>query len=869
MVRTISLCALVVACSIFAVDAQVGCPNPAPIRSKRATCGNVQNPTQSECVSVSNCCWDSSATPNCYQNPNPSNIASIVASAESGLPSITKPADIEPVVAEARKLGGVVDESTANTVTGRALNYQTVALLIDFPTCPVETPVCHRTPCGVNYPDAEVNPLSCFRDPRCCFDKQLFLHKAAFGAGYLGGAPVCYYGPTSRTYVSFAYSISASSPGGWNPFFQQIVVDVFENVLDTAFNFNQTLLCRITNAFNIPLFRNPKCGWEGITKLQCSLKGCCYNSDDNECVYPRTDLPYSYNGVDLYPELNTDRIEETQCAAFNDFSFNPNIYRRLPCKCPTDSDTVSSVLLNCPSGRCCPNYLALVPQLADLSAATSGVTPTFSSLFPFLIGGGGGLSGVAYSQFYCPYLYFPIPGLTPLFSSVENCCKQHACYHKKRLIAPWGPWSRCSSVCGPGLSRRTRICNSPVGCPGATTDSRPCDSGPCAQWSQWSQFGPCSYTCGTLGVSIRTRRCSGFNCPGLGQEQRPCNRFTCASWRPWQPWSICSRPCGSLGLRSRRRFCYTTNNQQSNQCPGSSTQTDQCNRFPCGTWSGWQFTSDCTGLCGTSGTRNRERQCQRNGQAGGTGCPGSSTSTVSCQNPQCNWGAWGAWNTCSQSCTRQRSRVCLGGGQCPPPTPTQNEPCFDGGCLQDPVPDAISWGDWSGWSGCNLQCNGQRSRMRRCLYNGQTNSIVQNQACICLFGSNYLEQEQCNQGQCGATWSAYNQWSICTRSCGPGGTRSRQRTCRIGSQTVDSSSCPGSDSISESCFVKNCPVPNDQNWTQWGSWGECPKPCRSPGDRQAPQRLRVRCPGAFDANCTHDRIDIERQDCNNYPCPSG
>ena len=50
-------------------------------------------------------------------------------------------------------------------------------------TCPINVPFCQRQACSAHL-DNESNAYSCYSQPGCCFDKNLFLHKRMFGSNF-------------------------------------------------------------------------------------------------------------------------------------------------------------------------------------------------------------------------------------------------------------------------------------------------------------------------------------------------------------------------------------------------------------------------------------------------------------------------------------------------------------------------------------------------------------------------------------------------------------------------------------------------------------------------------------------------------------
>ena len=63
----------------------------------------------------------------------------------------------------------------------------------------------------------------------------------------------------------------------------------------------------------------------------------------------------------------------------------------------------------------------------------------------------------------------------------------------------FGEWSECSAECGGGVQTRTRACNNPApqqggaDCVGDATETRACNSDPCGQGQENSNFHSHSY----------------------------------------------------------------------------------------------------------------------------------------------------------------------------------------------------------------------------------------------------------------------------------------------------------------------------------------------------------------------------------------
>ncbi|XP_047127877.1 uncharacterized protein LOC100200589 [Hydra vulgaris] len=110
----------------------------------------------------------------------------------------------------------------------------------------------------------------------------------------------------------------------------------------------------------------------------------------------------------------------------------------------------------------------------------------------------------------------------------------------------WSDWGVCSVTCGSGFVQRSRECNNPVilgngkqcSVLGPSTETTVCTRSPCVKeidggFSDWSDFSPCTKTCGG-GVQTRTRECDnpkpqngGKDCIGVKIETQGCKNNFC------------------------------------------------------------------------------------------------------------------------------------------------------------------------------------------------------------------------------------------------------------------------------------------------------------------------------------------------------
>ncbi|KAE9554146.1 hypothetical protein FO519_002626 [Halicephalobus sp. NKZ332] len=311
--------------------------------------------------------------------------------------------------------------------------------------------------------------------------------------------------------------------------------------------------------------------------------------------------------------------------------------------------------------------------------------------------------------------------------STDDCGQGEAFENQPCNMGPcetwseWCEWSACSSTCGRGEKSRTRYCLlGTQRCEGKDYEAEPCDSGPCPEWSQWADWGQCSTSCGH-GIQSRERTCLGGTygyqqCPGEKLESRPCDHGPCSQWSNWQEWASCSVSCGD-GIKRRERIC-----QGGTDCVGESVEDIFCSGPPCASWTIWNEWSACSASCGP-GQKNRARQCQQpNGQPT-EGCLGDKIETVLCTDRPCStWSEWCEWSPCDRDCgggISLRSRVCESPGsqygdnsQCPGPDRETRR------CNEHPCAPQCSWTEWCPWSPCSAQSaceSGISQRSRQCV----------------------------------------------------------------------------------------------------------------------------------------------------------
>ena len=437
------------------------------------------------------------------------------------------------------------------------------------------------------------------------------------------------------------------------------------------------------------------------------------------------------------------------------------------------------------------------------------------------------------------------------------------------IHSPWSAWSTCDRGCGSGTQERSRtvVQKAYFGgtCDWQNTQSRACNTQPCAQeciMSDWTPFSQCIATCGK-GVQTRTRIVlqqpsdGGRPCPAA-RETSACD----AGWCPkncevsrWSDWSDCSLTCGA-GTQSRSRVIYQHADVGGFECPPLAEQKS-CNTHVCATdcmvseWGSW---TACSLTC-SWGQQTRARRTVRAASHGGKGCPSTHTKRPCHESHcpvHCSVSAWGQWGVCTATCGRGkqvRSRnvlvhAQLGGYTCP--ALQEWEECNIDAC---PVDCVVA--SWSTFGACTHSCGGgMQTRSRAVLAHSAHGGL----GCPLVSDRRVCDEQPCPLDCSVHQWGAFSQ---CTQSCGDAGTKMRWRetnyVARFGGKP-----CPAT----KETVPCNIPCPKHCETSMWGSWDACTQTC---GRGQQTRARSVTARDEFGGSVCPSLA--QKKDCNVHGCP--
>ncbi|XP_053087499.1 adhesion G protein-coupled receptor B2 isoform X9 [Pangasianodon hypophthalmus] len=169
---------------------------------------------------------------------------------------------------------------------------------------------------------------------------------------------------------------------------------------------------------------------------------------------------------------------------------------------------------------------------------------------------------------------------------------------------------------------------------------------------------------------------------------------------------------------------------------------------------------------------------------------------------------WSQWSVCSLTCGQGwqvRTRSCVSspyGTLCSGPLRETRLCNNTATCPGEPQHQAVEgqWLDWASWSRCSVSCGtGTQQRQRRC-------SVSVHGWAECK--GPHSETRECTNRPCdgGGNWGAWNQWSLCSKTCDSGWQR-RFRMCE--GTGIQNYPCDGSGEEVRSCNDKKCPAPHE------------------------------------------------------------
>ncbi|XP_052832006.1 SCO-spondin isoform X2 [Octopus bimaculoides] len=443
----------------------------------------------------------------------------------------------------------------------------------------------------------------------------------------------------------------------------------------------------------------------------------------------------------------------------------------------------------------------------------------------------------------------------------------------------WQGWSQCSSSCGLGIRKRTRVCL-PYGfhCEGDLLEMASCMLLTCDSvkritakvititTKQTKATNPITTTAAkptttttTANPTIKIKIKSLPTRPPPKTTTKATTVFSFGKWKAWHDWSACSVSCG-YGIQRRERVCLNSH------CIGFSTETVQCMERHCDSeWTPWNEWSVCSVTCG-NGHRSRNRVCLLNSSS----CIGVVKEVGPCVLSLCvhaltlktngHWTSWSDWSRCSKACNkghRRRFRSCSPKGAECKGFNISTKDCFIRRCHKVlPIKTSGSWMSWSEWSHCSTSCSiGVRKRFHRCLPKGREchGKTTDVKDCIERHCITALPNKT------HSSWTSWSEWSHCSTTC-DSGRRERFRSC-----LPKGSKCQGGENEEEECMHERChtELQNKANssWTSWSEWSHCSSTCDS-GQRK---RFRSCLPkgSECEGNITED------EECMHISCQAG
>jgi len=442
-------------------------------------------------------------------------------------------------------------------------------------------------------------------------------------------------------------------------------------------------------------------------------------------------------------------------------------------------------------------------------------------------------------------------------SQVAPCgtqpCKLRICVDC--VWSQWSEWGSCSK-CGGQRYRHRYIEQMPNSC-GEKCDSRPAkEAGECSSacteaaycvWSDWSDIGGCTGTCGSAPRKRQRQLQLVHKEPPAEAEpvgdQGQCIDSVGHTYEAYGVVANSPEDCrfalislaGLPGIQGAQFRTPAGPDDHSGECsirveknsdPRSAAANSDV-EFQEGTWQPGEGYGPVRGADGSVGWTcwqlqtatfvkgDRHIPCYGS-QIGLVECAASVPCVEGCKPIDCQFGSWSDWAepTCTQLCERQRTisieNTC-GGKFCTGPLAETKQCPKD--CSQPKDCIFREWEDWDQPASCTLPKQRFRSRgvLREAAGGGNpcTGPVEETLPCSPPGGP----PENCLIGP----WA---DWFPCTRTCG-GGIRGRSRNV-VNSASAGGSACTDSLSEMEPCGEQSCDgVDLPCLLSDWDDWGSC------------------------------------------------
>lgn len=129
------------------------------------------------------------------------------------------------------------------------------------------------------------------------------------------------------------------------------------------------------------------------------------------------------------------------------------------------------------------------------------------------------------------------------------------------------------------------------------------------------------------------------------------------------------------------------------------------------------------------------------------------------------------------------------------------------------------WSAWNDWTHCSRTCGyGTQTSKRSC-----TNPPPEEGGEFCK--GKYTRWKMCQGPRCTIRghWTSWSRWTACSVSCSVGVQR-RFRQCYNLTYQFGATQCRGPSSQSQNCSLAHCPV--DGAWSDWSDWSGCSVTCQ-------------------------------------------